>query len=130
MYRLTLLFSVLFVLNTNAKISNNPDYFTSEKNEMENLLFTKVKDSNIVALEVTDIKVIELEEEVELGFDTTDYLPENFNALKGKHNLDWNTIELIEIEEEVELGFDTANYLPDNFNTLKGKTDFDLCLLN
>lgn len=116
MYRLTLLFSVLFVLNTNAKISNNSDYFTSEKNEIENLLFANVKDSNSITLNVSDINVIELEEEAELGFDTNKFLPENFNAIKGKYDLDWSSIELIEIEEEVTIDFDTTMYLPYNFN--------------
>jgi hypothetical protein len=50
-------------------------------------------------------------------------LPKDFNALKGMHDLDWNSIDLIEIEEEVELCFDTANYLPEGFNALKGKAD-------
>ena len=52
-------------------------------------------------------------------------MPENFNSLKGKHDLDWNSIEVVELEEEVELGFDTKNYLPKNFNALKGKHDLD-----
>ena len=49
-----------------------------------------------------DRKIIEIEEEV-LGLDTKQYLPEGFNALKGKDDLDWSKIELVEIEEDLEL---------------------------
>jgi len=132
MYRLILLFSVLFALNADAKINKNHDYLNSEfislnseKRQMENILFAKVKDSNNVNVEVSDVKVIELEEEIELGFDTTYYLPQDFNALEGMYDLDWNSINLIEVEEEVELGFDTTKYLPQNFSALKGKDDVD-----
>jgi hypothetical protein len=42
---------------------------------------------------------------VVLDFDTKQYLPEGFNALKGKDDLDWSKIELVEIEEDLELNF-------------------------
>ncbi len=57
-----------------------------------------------VTVRTSEDQLIEIEEKVELGFDTSRYLPENFNPLKGKDDLDWNTIELIEIEEDVNLG--------------------------
>jgi len=56
------------------------------------------------------------------GFDTSKYLPEGFNALKGKNDLDWSTIELIEIEEEIEINFDVKAYLPVGFDPYKGMT--------
>ena len=123
-YLLTFLISILFTLNTTAKINNESDSLNNslsdEQHILEKLIFAKVEDLSNEILDINDIEVIELEEEVELGFDTSNYLPENFNPLKGKHDLDWNTIELIEIEEEVELGFDTSKYLPENFNPYKG----------
>ena len=125
MYRLTFLFSMLIALNASAKINNNSDYLNSEESKLEKILFNSIENSSSTTVEISAIEVIEIEEEVELGFDTAKYLPENFNALKGKHDLDWNTIELIEIEEEIELGFDTVKYLPENFNALKGKYDLD-----
>ncbi len=128
-YLLTFLLSVLFTLNISAKIYKDCDSLnnrmSSEQYKLEKLLFTNVDDSNTEALEIDDVEIIEIEETVELTFDTSIYLPENFNPLKGMHDLDWSTIELIEIEEEVELGFDTSKYLPKNFNALKGKYDLD-----
>ena len=121
MYRLTILFSMLIALNASANINNNSDNLNSEKSRLEKILFGNIEYLNSTVASINSIELIELEEELELGFDTANYLPENFNALKGKHDLDWNSIELIELEEEVELGFDTANYLPENFNALKGK---------
>ena len=122
-YLFTFLLSVLFTLNITAK--TDTDSLTNEMHKLEKLLFTSVEDFSNEILDINEIEVIELEEEVEIDFDTTTHLPENFNALKGKHDLDWNTIELIEIEEEVELGFDTSKYLPRNFNALKGMHDLD-----
>ncbi|MCH6575350.1 MAG: hypothetical protein IH795_09125, partial [Bacteroidetes bacterium] len=66
------------------------------------------------------IELVELDEEVEFNFNPKNYLPEGFNALKGKHDLDWNTIELVELDEEIEFNFDTNDYLPNNFNPYKG----------
>ncbi len=128
-YLLTFLLSVLFTLNITAKINKDCDSLnnnmSSEQYKLEKLLFSSVDDTNTEALEINDIEIIEIEEAVELSFDTTMCLPANFNPLKGMHDLDWSTIELIEIEEEVELGFDTSKYLPKNFNALKGKDDLD-----
>ncbi|WP_104734579.1 hypothetical protein [Hanstruepera ponticola] len=89
----------------------------SEKAHLETLLFHN-PDAEPIAIE--DIHVLELEEEVCYGFDTSKYLPPNFNPLKGKHDLDWSKIDLVELDEEVNLGFDTKDYLPKGFNPYKG----------
>jgi len=129
MYVLTFILSVLFTLNTTAEINKNSnvldDNLNSEQQMLEAIIFANVLDFSSENLNISDIEVIEIEEDVVIGFDTSNHLPENFNPLKGKHDLDWNTIELIEIEEDVELGFDTSNHLPENFNALKGKHDLD-----
>ena len=125
MYRLALLFTVFFALNATAKINNDSNDFDREESELEKILFVNIEDSSFESIEINSIEVIEIEEEVELGFDTANYLPKDFNALKGMHDLDWASIELIEIEDEVELCFDTANYLPKDFNALKGMNDLD-----
>ena len=122
---LTFLLSVLFTINMSAKNTVNSDSIDIENHKLEKMLFANEDDSTAEILEINDIEVVELEEEVELDFDTSNYLPENFNPLKGSHDLDWSTIELIEIDEEVELDFDTSNYLPENFNALKGNHDLD-----
>ena len=105
MYSIALLFSMLLTLNATA--------------------FTNIENVITDDLDITTIEVIEIEEEVVLDFDTKKYLPEGFNALKGKDDLDFSTIEIIEIEEEVVLDFDTKQYLPEGFNALKGKDDLD-----
>jgi len=120
MYKLAILFSVLFVLNLTSKINNNSNEFNSEESGLEEILFVNIEDSNFESIDINSIVVIELEEEVQLGFNPKDYLPKNFNALKGKHDLDWSTIKLVEIEEEVELDFNPKDYLPNNFNPYKG----------
>jgi len=126
MYRLTFLFSILITLNVSAKIDNNSNYLNnSEEQTLEELLFVDIENSNITDLDINTIEVIEIEEDLDLGFDTANYLPENFNALKGKYDLDWSTIELVELEEEVELNFIPKDYLPEGFNALKGKYDLD-----
>ncbi|SFN93088.1 hypothetical protein SAMN04487989_106160 [Bizionia echini] len=76
-------------------------------------------------VDVQDIYVIELEESIDLGFDVNQYLPSNFNPLKGKDDIDWNTITLIEIPENESLGFDHTVLLPKDFNPLKGKDDLN-----
>jgi len=128
MYRLALLFTVFFALNATAK-TNNGSYYLNidsidvncEENELEQIVFASIEDSTFENFDINSIEVIELEEEeVELGFNSKDYLPENFNALKGKHDLDWKSIELVEIEEEVEFSFDIEAYLPNNFDPITG----------
>lgn len=80
---------------------------------LESLIFHN-PDAKPIAIDA--IELIELQEEVSFNFDTEDYLPENFNPLKGKHDLDWSKIELFELEEEVSFNFDVQGYLPKNFN--------------
>jgi len=134
MYKLTLLFSVLFAFNTTAKIetletNSNLDskitYKTMEEIELEEALFNTNDDFAFENFDVNTIEIIDLEEDVEINFDTQAYLPANFNALRGMHDLDWNTIELVELEEDVEINFDTQAYLPENFNSLKGMHDLN-----
>ena len=66
-------------------------------------------------LDASEIVVLEVEEEVDLGFDTAEYLPLGFNAYEGME-LDVEDIVILEEEEEVDLGFDVATYLPENFD--------------
>lgn len=126
MYKLSLLFSLLITLTINAKTENESAYNNSNSEfialeidqfEIEENVFSNLVD---ITLNVDDIEVVELEEDVEINFDTTDHLPEDFNALEGKNDIDWSEIELVELEEEVEIGFNTKNYLPENFNPYQG----------
>ena len=121
------LFTALFTLSISAKINSDTltHNATIEKQKLEKTLMHNSGILDIEALDINAIEVIELEEDIVLGFDTSNYLPEGFNALQGKNDLDWTAIALIELEEDVTLGFDTSNYLPVGFNALKGKNDLD-----
>ena len=125
-----LISSLLLTLNATTSFSTTQEnnYLISKCTNLtpEDCLLQNVFDySKFPIAEVDDIKVYEVEEEVNINFDTKAYLPENFNPLKGKHDIDWSKIELIEIEEEVIICFNTKAYLPENFNPLKGKHDID-----
>lgn len=68
---------------------------------------------------IEDFVLIETDEEINLGFDTAEYLPIGFYAY-ARMELDLDEINFIEIDEEIELGFDTAEYLPMGFNSYIG----------
>ena len=66
-------------------------------------------------LDPKTLDVVEVEEEVDLGFDTSAYLPLGFNAYDGME-FELIDLEVVEVEEAVDLGFDTSIYLPKGFN--------------
>ncbi|WP_027076701.1 hypothetical protein [Maribacter antarcticus] len=70
-------------------------------------------------INIYDIDLIEVEEELELGFDTAPYLPEGFNAYAGMETT-LDNLGLVEIEENIDLGFNTKEYLPEGFNPYQG----------
>ena len=137
MYKLSLLFSMLITLTINAKTETsselnfiNSEFVTLEieQFDLESDVFSDLLDNE---LNIADIEVVEVEEDVEIDFDTIKHLPKNFNALAGKNDIDWIDIKLVELEEDVELGFDTRNHLPNNFNPYKGmdhEKDVVVCL--
>lgn len=121
---LILMMFVLFAFNANANTENNrnPLYdFISheiEKLELEQELFGDV---NIIeALCIASIEVYELEEEVNLDFNTANYLPVGFEARAGLSEIDWTGLKLVELEEEVEFDFEIKAYLPEGFDPYKG----------
>ncbi|MRX62555.1 hypothetical protein [Maribacter luteus] len=77
---------------------------------------TKRDDDNF---DINSIVYIEDDTEVELGFDTSDYLPEDFNA--HEHYFDINGLEYI--EETMILDVDTKTYLPQDFDAYAFPTD-------
>ena len=131
MYSLALLFSMLLTFNATANTNKTTDTFLEGKTvnfeecTLNRILFANNENVTTYNLDMSSIEVVEIEEEVIINFNTKNYLPEGFNALKGKDDLDFSTIEIIEIEEEVVLDFDTKHYLPKGFNALKGKDDLD-----
>ena len=122
MKSLVIVFSMFLALNVTAKTqmtaedysSINMEYLTLENEIFDVEQFVFEDFYNIVEeVNVSDINVVELEEEVEINFDTKNYLPERFNANKGMHDINWNAVELVELEEEVELGLNNQNSLPE-----------------
>ena len=92
---------VIFTVNSSLQSSSNKtvSQFTWEEAVETNL---------------DDIVYIEEEAEIDLGFNTADYLPEGFDPNEPYVNL--NAIEFIESEEEIDPGFDTSAYLPEDFD--------------
>lgn len=117
---------LLLGFNAMASETNRTELFPTytsldlEQIALEDELFATEDTLKEETITVESIEVVEIEEEVELGFDTAQYLPEGFNALKGKNDINWNEIELVEIEEEAEYDFDTSKHVPKNFNPYKG----------
>ena len=66
-------------------------------------------------LNASEIEVVEINEEINLGFDAFEYLPLDFDAYAGAE-LTTEDFEIFENQEIVDLGFDTAAYLPTEFN--------------
>ncbi len=112
---ITILSSIILAasmtVSGNTIIESNETFTTVEEAHIEASLF-----HNPEAIAIDAIEVLELQEEVSFDFDTQDYLPVNFNPLKGKNDIDWSKIELIELEEEVSYNFNIQDYLPNNFN--------------
>ena len=65
-------------------------------------------------LELDQIAYLEADDTIELGFDTREYLPENFDP--AAFYFDLETVAYIEEIEEADLGLNTMDYLPANFN--------------
>ncbi|MEM8845796.1 MAG: hypothetical protein AAFY00_09485 [Bacteroidota bacterium] len=63
--------------------------------------------------DINEIEYIE-DEDIELGFDTKDYLPEDFDPYTAY--LDLNSIEFVEQGDETFLGFDSTKFLPLGFD--------------
>ena len=72
--------------------------------------------ANGADFDVKSIQFIELEQQIELGFATADYLPKGFNPYKQEVSI--SGINFME-EENIDLGFEPADYLPENFNPYK-----------
>ncbi len=68
----------------------------------------------IESFDLNTLVFIEEENDLGLGFDTTHYLPENFDPYSGKFSL--KAINYIDECDEIELGFDTTGYLPTGFD--------------
>jgi len=89
------------------------DFIASEieKLELENELFGVLANNDEI-VSIASISVDDLNENVELDFNTAAYLPVGFDAREGMNDIDWDTIELYEIEEEVDLNSNSQDQMP------------------
>lgn len=87
-------------------------------------VFIEQVDSNFEVLNLNELNYVDLTEEaeVELGFNTADYLPEGFNPYEVYFDI--NSVDYIEAEA-AELPFDTAAYLPENFDPYTAVVDIN-----
>ena len=69
--------------------------------------------------DINSITYIEDEIEIDLGFDTADYLPEDFDA----HQVYFDLNGVDYIEEDLAIEWDTKEYLPKEFNAYAYPTD-------
>lgn len=67
-----------------------------------------------VALDLNKIVFLEDEEQIDLGFDAADYLPEDFDP--DNVYVDLDKVTYLECEEDSLLDFNSAAYLPKDFN--------------
>ncbi|NNE03928.1 MAG: hypothetical protein HKN52_12290, partial [Eudoraea sp.] len=65
-------------------------------------------------LNLEEIAYLEADEVIELGFDTKEYLPENFDP--ATFYVDLEAVAFIEDHKDADLGFNTKDYLPSNFD--------------
>ena len=72
------------------------------------------KNKDAASFDINSIVFLESEEELDLGFDTADYLPEDFDP--NKVYLDLNKVTYMDWEEDSLADFNTAAYLPKDFN--------------
>ena len=93
---ITLVSGLAMFFLTSAAVENQDDFLKANNlnlgvnyeklnNEIEThnfINYTKNLGRNKI-IKIENIKVYEIEEEVELGFDTEEYLPENFNPYGG-----------------------------------------------
>lgn len=64
-------------------------------------------------LNLESVNYIETELKTDLGFDTSMYLPEDFDPYK--EDVSFESLNYIE-EDAIDLGFDTADYIPEDFD--------------
>lgn len=65
---------------------------------------------------IDSVDYIELDQQTELGFETSDYLPEGFDPYQEDVSI--KSLNFIE-EDAIDLGFETKDYLPEDFNPYK-----------
>jgi len=81
----------LEVFELEEELFTNLDYEAAievediEVYEIDETLDVEAQDLDNSNLKVSDINVIEVEEDIEIGFNTKEYLPRGFSPYKGMH---------------------------------------------
>ena len=110
------------VQTTPVLLVNNPVSATEQNLAILKLANASQPETAISAvLDLNAIQFLEEEETIDLGFDTAEYLPADFNPNEVYFNL--NQIEYVESYEEELLNFDVQAYLPENFNAYAAPAD-------
>jgi hypothetical protein len=109
-----------------VKGADPKDYFSTLGNitDFTNMdLTTEANQKAVLRQALTDQQFdspdIEDEIEIDLGFDTADYLPEDFDA----HQVYFDLNGVDYIEEDLAIEWDTKEYLPKEFNAYAYPTD-------
>ncbi|MEO0572978.1 MAG: hypothetical protein AAF039_14820 [Bacteroidota bacterium] len=80
------------------------------------MLSAKSVEETTNELNLNSVNYIEIEDKTLLDFDTSEYLPEDFDPYQGKFSI--RSLNYME-EDNIDLGFDTKEYLPKNFDAYK-----------
>jgi hypothetical protein len=67
--------------------------------------------------DINSITLFEEEAEIELGFNTFEYLPEGFDPFAYPQHVDG--FNYVDEKDTLELDFDTSKYLPEGFDAFK-----------
>ncbi|PWL39959.1 hypothetical protein DKG77_03785 [Flagellimonas aquimarina] len=70
---------------------------------------------NTATLNLDEIEFVEEDSEIDLGFDTSAYLPEGFNPYEIY--FDFDSIIYFEDEDNLQIGFNTSSNLPEGFDS-------------
>ncbi|MBS9461886.1 hypothetical protein KIM67_05645 [Flagellimonas sp. 389] len=97
------------VLTINAEANSETSRFYSAINEES------------FQLNLNEIEFVEEESDLDLGFNTSDYLPEGFDPYETYFDL--NSLIYIEDENELHLDFSTSAYLPEGFDAYTAVVD-------
>lgn len=112
----------MVMLSTTATPNNLQTALENQERQLQLVPDNCVTCRNIKAINLDDIRFIEEEDTVDLGFDTAEYLPDGFDPYEVYIDLD--AIDYIEEEDGEELGFETAAWLPEGFNPYAAPADF------
>jgi hypothetical protein len=109
--------------NKQGNPDQSPKYLEPETAATTSLLIQNncVTCGGSADINLDDIQFIEDEAQFDLGFDTSDYLPEGFDPYEVYVDLD--AISYIEEEDEDALGFETSAWLPEGFDPYAAPAD-------